>query len=46
MKFLDVRTDFFFKKVFGCSDSKVRLISFLNSMIDLMITIKLLIYRL
>lgn len=34
MKFLDVRTDFAFKKVFGSSDSKVRLISFLNSMID------------
>ncbi|MDQ5920087.1 MAG: Rpn family recombination-promoting nuclease/putative transposase, partial [Pseudomonadota bacterium] len=33
MKFLDVRTDFAFKKVFGSEDSKVRLISFLNSVI-------------
>ncbi|MDQ5920679.1 MAG: hypothetical protein QG673_735, partial [Pseudomonadota bacterium] len=28
MKFLDIRTDFAFKKVFGSEDSKVRLISF------------------
>lgn len=34
MKFLDVRTDFAFKKVFGSIDSKDRLISFLNSIID------------
>ncbi len=34
MKFLDVRTDFAFKKVFGSKDSKPRLISFLNSMIE------------
>ena len=35
MKFLDVRTDFAFKKVFGSTDSKVRLISFLNAIIYL-----------
>ena len=34
MKFLDVRTDFAFKKVFGSQDSKPRLISFLNAIID------------
>ncbi|MFT5161808.1 MAG: putative transposase/invertase (TIGR01784 family), partial [Alteromonadaceae bacterium] len=34
MKFLDVRTDFAFKKVFGSEDSKPRLISFLNAVID------------
>jgi predicted transposase/invertase (TIGR01784 family) len=33
MKFLDVRTDFAFKKVFGSIDSKMRLISFLNAII-------------
>ena len=33
MKFLDVRTDFAFKKVFGSTDSKERLISFLNSIV-------------
>ena len=33
MKFLDVKTDFAFKKVFGSEDSKIRLISFLNSVI-------------
>lgn len=33
MRFLDIRTDFAFKKVFGSEDSKVRLISFLNSII-------------
>ena len=33
MKFLDIRTDFAFKKVFGSEDSKDRLISFLNSVI-------------
>ena len=33
MKFLDIRTDFAFKKVFGSRDSKPRLISFLNSVI-------------
>jgi len=34
MKFLDVRTDFAFKKVFGSTKSKPSLISFLNSVID------------
>ncbi|MFT4924606.1 MAG: putative transposase/invertase (TIGR01784 family) [Phenylobacterium sp.] len=34
MKFLDIRTDFAFKKVFGSKDSKPRLISFLNSILD------------
>lgn len=34
MKFLDVKTDFAFKKVFGSSDSKDILISFLNSVIE------------
>jgi predicted transposase/invertase (TIGR01784 family) len=34
MKFLDIRTDFAFKKVFGSRDSKPRLISFLNSVIQ------------
>jgi predicted transposase/invertase (TIGR01784 family) len=34
MKFLDIRTDFAFKKVFGSKDSKPRLISFLNSIIE------------
>ena len=34
MKFLDVRTDFAFKKVFGSQDSKPRLISFLNAIIN------------
>ncbi len=33
MKFLDVKTDFAFKKVFGSKESKDILISFLNSMI-------------
>lgn len=33
MKFLDVKTDFAFKKVFGSEDSKLRLISFLNAII-------------
>lgn len=33
MKFLDVKTDFAFKKVFGSQQSKEILISFLNSMI-------------
>jgi hypothetical protein len=33
MKFLDVKTDFAFKKVFGSTDSKDILISFLNSVI-------------
>ena len=33
MKFLDIRTDFAFKKVFGSVESKGRLISFLNSII-------------
>ncbi len=33
MKFLDIRTDFAFKKVFGSIDSKVRLMSFLNAVI-------------
>ena len=34
MKFLDVKTDFAFKKVFGSKDSKDILISFLNSVIE------------
>ncbi len=34
MKFLDVKTDFAFKKVFGSVTSKDILISFLNSIID------------
>lgn len=34
MKFLDVRTDFAFKKVFGSTDSKARLVSSLNSIIE------------
>ena len=34
MKFLDVKTDFAFKKVFGSEGSKDILISFLNSLID------------
>jgi len=33
MKFLDVKTDFAFKKVFGSEESKERLISFLNAVI-------------
>jgi predicted transposase/invertase (TIGR01784 family) len=33
MKFLDVRTDFAFKKVFGSQGSKDILISFLNSLV-------------
>ncbi len=33
MKFLDVRTDFAFKKVFGSEESKDILLSFLNAMI-------------
>ena len=34
MQFLDVKTDFAFKKVFGSQESKDILISFLNSIID------------
>ncbi|MFZ2404059.1 MAG: Rpn family recombination-promoting nuclease/putative transposase, partial [Methylobacter sp.] len=34
MKFLDVKTDFAFKKVFGSANSKDILISFLNSVIE------------
>lgn len=34
MKFLDVKTDFAFKKVFGSANSKDILISFLNSIIE------------
>ncbi|MCI5132139.1 MAG: Rpn family recombination-promoting nuclease/putative transposase [Candidatus Electrothrix sp. EH2] len=34
MRFLDVRTDFAFKKVFGSEQSKNVLISFLNALID------------
>lgn len=34
MRFLDIRTDFAFKKVFGSEDSKDILLSFLNSVID------------
>ena len=33
MKFLDVKTDFAFKKVFGSEGSKDILISFLNALI-------------
>ncbi len=33
MKFLDIKTDFAFKKVFGSEDSKERLISFLNAVL-------------
>lgn len=33
MKFLDVKTDYAFKKVFGSENSKSKLISFLNSII-------------
>ena len=33
MKFLDIKTDFAFKKVFGSEDSKDLLIDFLNSVI-------------
>ena len=33
MNFLDVRTDFAFKKVFGSEESKDILISFLNAII-------------
>ena len=33
MQFLDVKTDYAFKKVFGSNDSKDKLISFLNSII-------------
>ena len=34
MQFLDVRTDFAFKKVFGSEQSKDILIDFLNAIID------------
>ncbi len=34
MRFLDVRTDFAFKKVFGSEDSKDILLSFINALID------------
>ena len=34
MNFLDIKTDFAFKKVFGSEGSKDLLISFLNSVID------------
>ena len=33
MNFLDVKTDYAFKKVFGCEDSKDILISFLNAVL-------------
>ncbi len=35
MKFLDVKTDYAFKKVFGSTENKEILIEFLNSIIDL-----------
>ncbi|TGO01966.1 hypothetical protein PN36_33005 [Candidatus Thiomargarita nelsonii] len=35
MQFIDVRTDFAFKKVFGSEESKDILISFLNAVLDL-----------
>ena len=34
MQFLDVKTDFAFKKVFGSEQSKQILIDFLNAIID------------
>ena len=34
MKFLDVKTDYAFKKVFGSEDSVPVLISFLNAILD------------
>ena len=34
MRFLDVKTDYAFKKVFGSEDSKCILINFLNAIID------------
>ncbi len=34
MQFLDVRTDFAFKRVFGSEQSKAVLIDFLNAVID------------
>ncbi len=34
MRFLDVKTDFAFKKVFGSEQSKPILISFLNALLD------------
>jgi len=34
MQFLDVKTDFAFKKVFGSDHSKTILIDFLNAVID------------
>ncbi len=34
MQFLDVKTDFAFKKVFGSEQSKEILIDFLNAIID------------
>ncbi len=34
MNFLDIKTDFAFKKVFGSEGSKDLLISFLNSVIE------------
>jgi predicted transposase/invertase (TIGR01784 family) len=33
MNFLDVKTDYAFKKVFGSEDSKEILISFLNALV-------------
>lgn len=34
MKFLDVKTDYAFKRVFGAEESKPLLISFLNAILD------------
>ncbi len=34
MRFLDVKTDFAFKKVFGSEESKEILISFLNALLE------------
>ena len=34
MNFLDVKTDYAFKKVFGTEENKPLLIDFLNSIID------------
>ena len=41
MRFLDVKTDYAFKKVFGSEDSKTRLLSFLNAIIKFPNNIKI-----
>ena len=35
MKFLDIKTDYAFKKVFGSENSKDILLSFLNSILEI-----------